>query len=254
MLCNRLSVHECLDQEWLGIDSLFLSKNHKLCFENSDCKLLLFDNFANSSVSHGLCRRNAMTWTAKSRVRAESSSTAQLRVQDYSSRVTSQHNICPSTIARAEISLFRVLKRSPISQPHGSSTKLFRWEGRKQHDRTPTKIASESFPATVITPSAWPDWSKFQFVRLGTTRPRLEARRTATYQTRSERSNHLATRPVRKLKLGLKWQACCRLKFQSCMVCGSNFSWIKFQRTSETLHDAFNFSLKLLSLLSKQLA
>ena len=45
--------------------------------------------------------------------------------------------------------LCRVLKRSPISQPHtlGLRRRLFRWEGR-QHDRTSTKIASalENFP------------------------------------------------------------------------------------------------------------
>jgi len=47
-----------------------------------------------------------------------------------------------------------------------SSTRLFRWVCSRQHDRTPTKIASalENFPATVIMPSAWPDWSKFQFL------------------------------------------------------------------------------------------
>ena len=35
----------------------------------------------------------------------------------------------------------------------------FRWEGSRQHDRIPTKIASalENFPATVIMPSAWQD-------------------------------------------------------------------------------------------------
>ena len=39
--------------------------------------------------------------------------------------------------------------------------------GKRQHDRTPTNIASalESFAATVIMPSAWPDWSKFPFLR-----------------------------------------------------------------------------------------
>ena len=34
----------------------------------------------------------------------------------------------------------------------------------------------------------------------------------------------------------------------------SNFSWIKIQSTSETVYEAFNFGLKLLCVLSKQLA
>jgi len=35
MLCKRLIVYEWLDQKWLGIHFLFLSKNHKPCFEIS---------------------------------------------------------------------------------------------------------------------------------------------------------------------------------------------------------------------------
>ena len=59
--------------------------------------------------------------------------------------------------------------------------------GKRQHDRTPTKFASalESFPVTVITPSAWPDWSKFQFSRSW-----CDPAETTTYRTRSERSTH----------------------------------------------------------------
>jgi len=49
------------------------------------------------------------------------------------------------------------------------------------------------------------------------------------------------------------WQVCDFLKFELCVVYGSNFFWIKFQSTSETVHEIFNFSLKLLSVLSKQL-
>ena len=73
-----------------------------------------------------------------------------------------------------------------------SSTRLFRWEGSRQHDRTPTKIASalENFPATVIMPSAWPDWSKFQCLRSWHDPAEIRTTRTTTYQTWSERSNH----------------------------------------------------------------
>ena len=38
------------------------------------------------------------------------------------------------------------------------------------------------------------------------------------------------------------------------LVCGSNVSLIKVQSTSETVYEAFNFRLKLLSVVSKQLA
>jgi len=39
------------------------------------------------------------------------------------------------------------------------------------------------------------------------------------------------------------------LSFQLCMVCGSNFL-IKVKRASETVYETFNFSLKLLGVLS----
>jgi len=44
------------------------------------------------------------------------------------------------------------------------------------------------------------------------------------------------------------------LKYQLCMICGPNVFWIKVQNISETVYNAFDFSLKLLSVLSKQLA
>jgi len=50
------------------------------------------------------------------------------------------------------------------------------------------------------------------------------------------------------------WKAFRHLKFQFCMVCGSNFSWIKVLSASETVYQAFNFSQKLCSVLSKQRA
>ena len=73
-----------------------------------------------------------------------------------------QYKNCPSSGIddRPGRDLFRMLKRSPISQPHTLGLRRgFRWEGSRQHDRTPTKIASalENFPATVIMPSPWPD-------------------------------------------------------------------------------------------------
>ena len=70
-----------------------------------------------------------------------------------------------------------------------SSTRLFRWEGSRQHDRTPTKIASAlaNFPTTVIIPSNWPDWSKFQFLRSWHDPAEIRTTRTTTYQTWSER-------------------------------------------------------------------
>ena len=48
MLCKRLRVYEWLDQKCLGIHFLFLSKNNKICFEISSCKLLSFNNSTNS--------------------------------------------------------------------------------------------------------------------------------------------------------------------------------------------------------------
>jgi len=50
------------------------------------------------------------------------------------------------------------------------------------------------------------------------------------------------------------WQVCVLLKFRLCVVCGCNFSWIKVKSASETVYEAFNFSFKLLGVLSKQLA
>jgi len=52
----------------------------------------------------------------------------------------------------------------------------------------------------------------------------------------------------------LAGHVCGLLKFLLCMVCRSNFSWIKVQNASEIVFEAFNFSLKLLDVLSKQLA
>ena len=65
-----------------------------------------------------------------------------------------------STIARAEICLGCWRDLPFLNRTH---LVLFRWEGSRQYDRTPTKNASalENFPATVIIPSTWPDWSKF---------------------------------------------------------------------------------------------
>jgi len=48
------------------------------------------------------------------------------------------------------------------------------------------------------------------------------------------------------------WQVRVFLKFQLCMVCGSNPPEVK--SASETVYEALNFSLKLLGVLSKQLA
>jgi len=50
------------------------------------------------------------------------------------------------------------------------------------------------------------------------------------------------------------WHVCDLLNFQLFMDCGSNLSWIKVQSASETVYEAFNFSLKLLGVFSKQLA
>jgi len=49
MLCKTLRDYELLDQKWLAIHFFFLFKNDMNCFENSSCKLLLFNNSANSS-------------------------------------------------------------------------------------------------------------------------------------------------------------------------------------------------------------
>jgi len=82
---------------------------------------------------------------------AESSYTTQLRVQ-------TMHNtrfVLPvaSTIARAKICL-ECCRDRPFLNRTQLVTRLFRWEGSRQHDRNPTKIASalQNFPATVIMP------------------------------------------------------------------------------------------------------
>ena len=75
--------------------------------------------------------------------------------------VTAQHTNSPCNCTTHEYS-FQWHRRSVgrpgieefvhFSTAHTwSSTRLFRWEGSRQHDRTPTKIASalENFPATV---------------------------------------------------------------------------------------------------------
>ena len=67
-----------------------------------------------------------------------------------------QHKNCPSS--RIDDRPGRYLRCWRDRPTHSwSSTRLFRWEGSRQHDRTPTKIASalENFPAAVIMPSAW---------------------------------------------------------------------------------------------------
>jgi len=62
-------------------------------------------------------------------------------LQHYNS-VTAQHKNCPSNAFdhRLGRDLFRVLKFSTART--WSSTNLFLLEGKEQHDRTPTKIAS----------------------------------------------------------------------------------------------------------------
>ena len=81
-----------------------------------------------------------------------------------------QHNSYPSNAfndCRTEICLGCWWDRPFLDRTHLVFYEVVRWEGRKQHDRTPTKNASalESFPATVTMPSAWSEWSKFQFLR-----------------------------------------------------------------------------------------
>jgi len=51
-IVQKSKVYEWLDQKWLNIRFLFLSKNDiqaNLCFENSSCNRLSFNNSANSS-------------------------------------------------------------------------------------------------------------------------------------------------------------------------------------------------------------
>ena len=63
---------------------------------------------------------------------------------------------------------------------------LFRWEGSRQHDRTPTRLHLSLLQSLWLT-SAWPDWSKLQFLR-----PRFEPHEQRP--TRHEASA-LTTRP-----------------------------------------------------------
>ena len=119
-----------------------------------------------------------------------------------------QHKNCPSsgTDDRPGRDLFRVLKRSPISQPH---TLGLRWSCSSAEVVGNTTTSSTLrrlhpnwrifllpnwriflLPATVIMPSAWPDWSKFQFLRSWHDPAEIRTTRTTTYQTWSERSNH----------------------------------------------------------------
>jgi len=88
--------------------------------------------------------------------------------------------------------LIRVLKRSPISQPHTLGLRRGYWEADGKAVGNTTKIASalENFPAAVIMTSAWPDWSKFQYLRSWHDPAEIRTTRTTTYQTWSERSNH----------------------------------------------------------------
>ena len=129
---------------------------------------------------------------------AESSYTTQLRVQ-------TMHNtwiVLPvaSTIARAEICLGCWRDHPFLNRTHLVFDEVIPMGSQpsRQHDQTPTKIASalENFPAIVIMPSVWPDWSKFQFLRSWHDLAKIRTTRTTTYQTWSERSNHSATRPV----------------------------------------------------------
>jgi len=55
MLCKMLRVYEWLNQKWLGVRLLFLSKNDINCFKNSSCKLLWFNNSTNLSWAWKVC-------------------------------------------------------------------------------------------------------------------------------------------------------------------------------------------------------
>ena len=85
--------------------------------------------------------------------------------------VTAQHKNCPCSGIddRPGRDLFRGVEEIAhfSTASTWSSTKWFRWEGSRQHDRTLTKIASalENFPATVIMPS-----KSSQFVKKYTTK------------------------------------------------------------------------------------
>jgi len=76
-----------------------------------------------------------------------------------------------------------------------SSAKLFRWEGSRQHDRTPTKIAFalESFPAAV---SHYAErLARLKQVPILRSWCDPAEIRTTTYRKRSERSTHYTTCP-----------------------------------------------------------
>ena len=136
----------------------------------------------------------------------------------YTDSVTAQHKNCPSSgiddrpgrdlfnlgcwrdrpflnrthlVFDEVIPISRQHDRTP-SRQHDRTPTVGNTTGSRQHDRTPTKIASalENFPATVIMPSAWPDWSKFQLLRSWHDPAEIRTTRTTTYQTWSERSNH----------------------------------------------------------------
>ena len=90
--------------------------------------------------------------------------------------------------------LFRVLKKSPISQPHTLGLRRGYSDGKAVGNTTGLRRRLhphlENFPATVIMPSTWPDWSKFQFLRSWHDPVEIRTTRTTTYQTWNERSNH----------------------------------------------------------------
>ena len=107
-----------------------------------------------------------------------------------------QHKNCPSSGIddRPGRDLFRVLKRSPVSQPHALGLRRGYSDGKTVGNTTGHRRRLhphlENFPSTVIMPRAWPDWSKFQFLRSWHDPAEIRTTRTTTYQTWSERSNH----------------------------------------------------------------
>ena len=135
---------------------------------------------------HGPCRR----------FRFDTRRSGKFLYNAIASTDNAQHKNCPSSGIddRPGRDLFRVLKRSPISQPHTLGLRRRYSDGKAVLPcaTTPTKIASalENFPDAVIMPSVWPDWSKFQFLRSWHDPAEIRTTRTTTYQTWSERSNH----------------------------------------------------------------
>jgi len=138
---------------------------HWVLSENSELNQI--KTYSNKSAYMAHAVTFAAIRTTKTREHfAESSYTFAIASTD-----NAQHKNCLSSGSddRLGRNMFRVLKRSPISQPHTLGLRRG-YSDRKavgKHDRTPTKIASEkeNFPATLIMTSAWPDWSKFQFLR-----------------------------------------------------------------------------------------